>query len=140
MTAVVRLTLAFLCVVGWSVSPAVGADDPPEAQAEQALLDFLSALAAKDPKRAYEHVAPDTKKKGEANFTPRIPLDYKTFVDEVNGRPAAKFGAFKFGKKRADGKDTWRIWVHFDDGDNDETLIVKVGDRWYVADPIHIIR
>jgi hypothetical protein len=135
-----RLTLVLLCVIGWSAAPSVRAEDnPPEVQAEEALQNFLSALARKDPKEAYTYVAPDTKKNGDP-IAYKAKADYDSFLAEVKKRPATKFGAFKFGKKRAEGKDTWRIFVHFDDGDNDETLIVKVGDQWFVADPIHIIR
>src|SRR5262245_59610227 len=95
-----------LCVAAWAVSPsfARGEDPPANADAEEALQSFLSALAAKDPERAYTHVAPGTKKNGDP-IAGGMKLDYDTFLNEVKARPAAKFGAFKIGKQRADGKD-----------------------------------
>ena len=133
--------LAVLCVVLWPAPSSLARDgDPPaDADAQEALESFLSALAGKDPERAYSHVAPDTKKKGDP-IAYSAKADYDSFLAEVKSRPAAKFGAFKFGKQRTVGKAEVRIFVHFKDGDTDETLIVKVGEQWYVADPIHIIR
>jgi hypothetical protein len=129
------LLLAFSCFVG----PARGDDPPVDARAQGALENFLSALAGKAPERAYSHVAPETKKKGDP-IAYGAKADYDSFLAEVKSQPAAKFGAFKLGKQRTVSKAEVRIFVHFEGGDNDETLIVKVGDRWYVADPIHIIR
>lgn len=136
----VLAVLAVLCVALSPPSLARG-DDPPavDADAQEALENFLSALAGKDPERAYTHVAPDTKKNGDP-IAYRAKADYDSFLAEVKGCPASKFGAFKFGKQRTVSKTEVRIFVHFEGGDNDETLIVKDGDRWYVADPIHIIR
>src|SRR5262245_12852145 len=136
-----RAVLAVLCVAVWPTpsSPARGGDPPADADAQKALENFLSALAGKDPERAYSHVAPDTKQKGDP-IAYGAKADYDSFLAEVKSRPAAKFGAFKFGKQRTVGKTEVRIVVHFEDGDTDEAHIVKVGDRWYVADPIHIIR
>jgi len=128
--------LAVLCV---ALAPERGDDPTVDADAQETLESFLSALAGKDPERAYTHVAPDTKKNGDP-IAYRAKADYDSFLAEVKGRPAAKFGAFKLGKQRTVSKTEVRIVVHFEDGDNDETLIVKDGDRWYVADPIHIIR
>src|SRR5262245_15448583 len=113
-TATSLLILAILCVAVWPTSAFARGDDPPtNVDAQEALESFLSALAANDPKRAYEYVAPETKKKGDP-IAYRAKVDYDSFVTEVDGQPAKKFGAFKLGKQRADGKDTWRIWVHFE--------------------------
>lgn len=112
---------------------------PAEADAQEVLESFLGALADNDPERAYSHVAPDIKKKGDPTAS-GTKFDYDSFLAEVQKRPVTKFGAFKFGKRRNVSETEVRIFVHFEDGDNDETLLVKEDGRWFVADPVHIIR
>ena len=106
---------------------------------QKSLESFLKALADQEPKRAYSLVASDTKTKGDP-IASGTQVDYDSFLTEVQGRPATKFGAYSLGQQRIVSDAEVRITVHFEDGDNDETLIVKVGNQWYVADPIHIIR
>ena len=139
--AVLTAALSLCCIAVCTAFPLPirNDDSTADTDAEETLQSFLSALAGKDPERAYSYVAPETKKKGDP-IAYGAKADYASFLTEVESRPAAKFGAFKFGKQRSEGKDKRRIFVHFEDGDTDETLLVKVGDHWYVADPIHIIR
>jgi hypothetical protein len=106
---------------------------------EDALQAFLGALAKKDLTRAHGLVAPSTKEGGDP-IAYRAKVDYDTFAAEAAGQPAGKFGAYRLGKRREEARGRVRIWVHFECGDNDETLLVREGGRWYVADPIHIIR
>ena len=51
-----------------------------------------------------------------------------------------KFKDYKLGQSRWESPDCFRIWVTFGGSDNDETQIVRENGKWYVADPIHIIR
>lgn len=136
LTTLPLSTLLLLC---FFVRSARSEAPPINADAQKALEKFLSGLADEMPERAYFHVAPDTKKNGDP-IAHDAKADYDSFLAEVKKRPADKFGAFKIGKQRTVSMTQVRIFVHFDDGDTDESLIVKVGERWYVADPIHIIR
>ena len=66
--------------------------------------------------------------------------DLEGFSAEATTQRPAKFKEYELGQRRSDGEDKVRIFVHFAGGDTDETLLIRVGGRWYVADPIHIIR
>ena len=111
------------------------AQDGPEC----VLRAFLRALTKEDLKGAHALVAPSTKEEGDP-IAYRAKADYDSFAAEAAGQPAEKFGAYRLGKRREEAKGRVRIFVHFDGGDNDETLLVREDGRWYVADPIHIIR
>ena len=103
------------------------------------LTDFLSALSNDDVNTAYALIAPSTKRLGDP-IAYLAPVDREAFATEVAARPPAKFAAYRIGKRRSDGPNRVRLFVHFTNGDNDETLLLREGDRWYVADPVHIIR
>lgn len=131
------LTAALLLACG---TLAGRADEPGRPDgAEAALRDFLDALAKQETRRAYSLVAPSTREGGDP-IAYRAKADYDAFAQEAEGQPAAKFAAYDLGKRRDLGPDCVRLFVHFKGGDNDETLLVRVGGIWYVADPIHIIR
>ena len=115
---------------------AVHAQDRPDA--ECVLRSFLCALTKEDLKEAHALVAPSTKENGDP-IAYRAKADYDSFAAEATGR-AEKFGEYRLGMRREEEKGRVRIFVHFEGGDNDETLLVLEDGRWYVADPIHIIR
>jgi hypothetical protein len=106
---------------------------------ENVLKTFLKALADQDVKSAHTHVAPETKEKGDP-IAYQAKADFNSFETEAKSQAHQKFAKYKLGEQRTDGNDKYRIWIHFDGGDNDEALLVRVKGRWYVADPIHIIR
>jgi hypothetical protein len=114
------------------------ADESAQDSVEEALRGFLSALAKGEIEGAYALVAPTTKEKGDA--IAGVKVDYDSFAKEAKAQPPEKFGTYKLGKRRQEKEDRVRIFLHFKDGDTDETLLVREGKRWYVADPIHIIR
>jgi hypothetical protein len=105
----------------------------------EALRSFLAQLASGNNRGAYTHVAPSTKQAGDP-ICYRVKVDYENFVKESSSHPGAKFAAYRLGKVRLEGDGRFRIWVHFNGGDNDEALLLREGGWWYVADPIHIIR
>jgi len=124
----------------WTISYANPKDDPRHSDgASEALRQFLSALSNSEIKRAYGLVAPSTKEDGDP-IANRTHVDQESFHAEVRTQPPEKFGAYVFGKRSVENENRVRIFVHFKSGDNDETLIVREGGRWYVADPVHIIR
>jgi hypothetical protein len=104
---------------------------------ETVLRAFLTALANNKLREAYDLVDPETKKHGEP-IANRTPVDYQTFVTEA-GQSLGKFSDYRMGDRRTERNGVVRIWVSFG-GDNDETMLVRRNGRWYVADPIHIIR
>jgi hypothetical protein len=114
-------------------------DKPAKAGPEEVLRTFLKALADKDTKAAYEHVAPSTKDGGDP-IAYQAKCDFASFANEAKAAGHAKFAQYKLGEQKPDGENKVRILLHFAGGDNDETMLIRVGGRWYVADPIHIIR
>jgi hypothetical protein len=69
--------------------------------------------------------------------------DLAALADEIAAALAAspgKFTHWRLGDSRCQDETTFRIWLHFDSGDNDEAIIILEEGRWFVADPIHIIR
>lgn len=107
---------------------------------------LLGRLAAGELEAAYGLVAPSSKKKG-APIAYRAKLDYRSFLREVQSQfsdagedPYPKFRQYKLGKHRWQTKTCFRIWIHFQGGDNDEAMVVREQGAWYVADPMHIIR
>jgi len=112
------------------------------------LETFLGALASKDFKVAYALVAPSSKKRGDP-IAYRARLDYKAFLGELSPHvdddtaPSGglrKFMGYELGDRRWESPDRFRVLVTFQGWDNDEVLIVQENGKWYVADPIHIIR
>jgi hypothetical protein len=87
---------------------------------------------------AYGIVSPETQEKGDPIV--KVPVRSTDFQAEVAKQPAEKFAAYRFGTSRWESETRFRVWVHFESGDNDEALLVKQGPRWFVADPVHIIR
>ena len=140
-----RLALASLAVALLRTARA-GADEPKRSEARRdpavpvtVLRDFLHALEANDTRGAYALVAPSTKERGDP-IAYRAAADYASFVSEVERQSPGKFGAYELGAVRPGGCGRRRVWVHFSGGDNDEVLMIREGGRWYVGDPIHIIR
>jgi hypothetical protein len=114
-------------------------DESPKASPEEVLRAFLKALADEDTRSAYSHVALDTRKNGDA-IAYQAKCDYESFTAEAKKQGHRKFAEYKLGEQRSEGENKVRIWLHFVSGDNDETMLIRVAGRWYVADPIHIIR
>jgi quercetin dioxygenase-like cupin family protein len=124
----------------WTIDYVNPADDPRQQdKPREALRQFLSWLSKGETRQAYALVAPSTKEDGDP-FVKGKGLDYDSFMAEVSRQPPEKFAAYEFGERRMESKDRVRLFVHFKGGDNDETLLVREGERWYVADPIHIVR
>jgi hypothetical protein len=120
--------------------PACQAITPPaDGEAEDVLKRFLFALAEGETQRAYDLVAPTTKESGDP-VAYRAKADFRSFAAEAKAQSREKFENYELGRRREEGKDRVRIFVHFTGGDNDETMLVREDGRWYVADPIHIIR
>lgn len=125
---------------GGSRPPGPQTEAAPAANSpEEALKIFLSALSKGETRRAYDLVAPTTKSGGDP-ITDRAKADFDSFAAEVKARPADKFAKYELGERREEGAGRVRIVVRLADGDTDETLLVREGGWWYVADPIHIIR
>ena len=117
-------------------------------QAMGVLETFLGALASKDFRTAYELVAPSSKKHGDP-IAYNTPLNYKSFLGELSLHVSddtsadgglRKFMGYKLGDHRWESPDRFRVLVTFQGWDRDEVLIVREDGKWYVADPIHIIR
>jgi quercetin dioxygenase-like cupin family protein len=124
----------------WTISYVNLKDDPRQPdEPGEALRQFLSALAKSDLTRAYAMVAPSTKEDGDP-ISNRAKADYASFQAEAEAQPSGKFGAYELGKRSEEGANRVRIFVHFKSGDNDEALLIREGNRWYVGDPVHIIR
>jgi len=120
----------------------------PDDRAMGVLETFLGALAGRDFKTAYGLVAPSSKKHGDP-IAYRASLNYKSFLKELaphvedGTTPSGslrKFTGYALGRRRWESPERFRVFVTFQGGDRDEVLIVRENDRWYVADPIHIIR
>jgi hypothetical protein len=112
------------------------------------LETFLGHLATADVEKAYSLVAPSSKKRGDP-IAYRAPLDYKSFLrelaphmedDTAPPKTLWKFLDYRLGKHRWETPLRFRIMVVFQRWDRDEVLIVREKKRWYVADPIHMIR
>lgn len=119
---------------------------PTVNEAVAVLETFLGALAAGEVERAYKLVAPSSKKNGDP-IAYRAKLDFESFIWELRGGiletgrdPDPKFFQYQFGESRWESENCFRIWIHFAGGDNDEAMILRESDTWYVADPVHIIR
>ena len=111
------------------------------AEAEGVLREFLGALSEAQVERAYTVIAPSSKAIGDP--IARAKLDYDSFATEVAESSPVKFTSYQLGERREEWAGRVRIWLHFGRagaGDSDETLLLQEGGRWYVADPIHIIR
>jgi len=136
-----RTILAVAFVACWLLATPTGRADEPAVDdgADAVLRDFLDALAKQETRRAHSLVAPTTRDQGDP-IAYRAKADYDSFAQEAAAQPAAKFAAYDVGKRRIEHKDCVRIFVHFKGGDSDETMLVREGGIWYVADPIHIIR
>jgi hypothetical protein len=114
--------------------------DPPAV-----LKAFMNRMAQGKIEKAYELVAPSSKKNGDP-IAYQTPLDLASFRRELEGIgysdgefPFPKFANYRVGKQRQQTKDIFRIFIHMG-GDNDEAMIVREQGRWYIADPVHIIR
>ncbi len=103
------------------------------------LETFLGLLTEKQLEAAYGHIAPSSKAKGDP-IAYNTPLDYESFVAEAEKVDPQKFAGYRIGASRWQGEHLYRVMVTLDGWDNDEVMIVKQEGRWYVADPIHIIR
>ncbi len=115
-----------------------------EAECIGVLETFLGALAIGNTKTAFELVAPTSKAIGDP-IGHRYPLTEETLAENMRTRVdasqgLAKFWLYRFGASRWESPTRFRLWLHFASGDNDETMIVLENGRWYIADPIHIIR
>lgn len=122
-----------------TAAPPIAENPPSKAGPEEVVLrNFLDALAKGEVDEAYALVAPGTKLEGDP-IAYGAKVDRETFSNEFEAQSAGKFGDYKVGKQREEGNRV-RIFIHFKGGDNDETLLVQEEGRWYVADPIHIIR
>jgi hypothetical protein len=119
-----------------------------EGHALGALESFLGALASKDFKTAYGLVAPRSKKHGDP-IAYRAPLGYAAFLKELSphGKDDAsppdtlqKFTGYELGARRWESPIRLRVLVTFQGWDRDDVLIVREDSKWYIADPIHIIR
>jgi hypothetical protein len=126
-----------------------------EGQAIAVLESFLGCLADGDFEGAYALVAPSSKEAGDP-IAYNAPLDYESFVKELtppsiktigeghdeptNADVRQKFVGYELGVSRWETPTRFRIWVTFQKWDKDEVTLVREGDSWYVADPIHIIR
>jgi hypothetical protein len=119
-----------------------------EVHALGALENFLGVLASKDFKTAYGLVAPSSKKHGDP-IAYRAPLGYAAFLKELSphGEDGAslpdtlqKFIGYELGARRWESPSRLRVLVTFQGWDRDEVLIVREDSKWYIADPIHIIR
>jgi hypothetical protein len=82
-------------------------------------------------------VAPSSKANGDP-IAYHAPLDFESFAKEITS--PAKFKNYKLGESRWETSSTFRQLINVDGWDNDETMIVCEEGKWYVADPIHIIR
>lgn len=131
--AILLLQLTWLPPACRAIAPR--ADGEPE----DVLKRFLFALSEGETQRAYDLVAPTTKESGDP-VAYRAKADFRSFAAEAKALSREKFANYELGRRREDGKDRVRIFVHFTGGDNDETMLVREDGRWYVADPIHIIR
>jgi hypothetical protein len=131
----------------------------PAVEPVAVLETFLGRLAAKDYSGAYSLVAPSSKKNGDP-IAYHIPVDFRSFLAELEpfSRPlrcgstesqtlvcpnnlyVRKFARYAMGGYRWENASRFRIVVVLDGWDTDEVLLVREDGRWYVADPIHIIR
>jgi hypothetical protein len=162
MRRILLLLLPFLAAL---VPPPTGLAQPAKANDEGLALavleDFLGNLSVGDFKAAYQFVAPSSIKNGDP-IAYKAPLDYESFVKELapfvkqktvvqpDGTQVTvvelpKFKNYKTGATRWEGPNRFRVWVTFQEKgtgsvDNDEVLLVRENGKWYVADPIHIIR
>jgi hypothetical protein len=134
-------------------SKRIHAENEAEAAAVEELVSFLALLAARDVKAAYDKIAPSSRQHGDP-IAYRSPLDFDSFTREFadvcatpfGGGPDAtpgngqnKFRHYTLGSRRWESPDRFRVTIDFG-GDIDEALLVREAGRWYVADPVHIIR
>ncbi len=131
-----------LCL-SWG-TPARGEDFHP-LEPVVVLETFLKNLAEGRIDEAYSLVAPSSREKGDP-IAYHAKLDREAFGRElgvapgdIGGVPNAKFARYEMGTQRWETMHLLRVWIDFG-GDRDEAMIVHEAGRWYVADPIHIIR
>ncbi len=131
------LFLSILFLIPTSLSFAQGLK-APSAEPIHQLVRFLSYVTHGNNRHAFDLIAPETKKNGDP-IAYDSPVDWKSFLNElpVNRK---KFGQYHLGKIRWESPHCFRIFVHFSGGDNDEVMMVRKDGKWFVADPIHIIR
>ncbi len=104
------------------------------------LRAFLNHLSEAQDENAYGLVAPSSKERGDP-IAYHAKLDFQAFQSELpDPETRGKFARYEIKNTRSESDVRVRIFVTLDGWDNDETLIVKENGRWYVADPIHIIR
>lgn len=139
--------IVLLCVASSSLAGRLQAEERLEmADPATVLHTFMKRLATGQLEKAYVLVAPSSKKNGDP-IANRAPLDFASFRREVEAMrndiadeiPFPKFSGYRTSTQRRPAPDLVRITIHMG-GDNDETMIVRENGRWYVADPLHIIR
>lgn len=148
----VSVAAAVLMLSAGMAACSVAADDRPAPQKTPpdvtkpiaALRSFLRFLAAEKVDKAYKLVAPSSRKNGDAVVT-GVPLDFASFRREFGKvQSTARFQEYRLGKRRWENPKRLRVWVTLIgpglSRDNDEAVMVLENGRWYVADPIHIIR
>lgn len=141
----IRLKLSSLGILIAATAYVAAEERLEMAEPQTVLKAFMKRMAHGEFEKAYELVAPSSIKNGDP-IAYRTPLDFASFRRELEGVgysdgeiPFPKFANYRVGKQRWETMKIFRIFIHMG-GDNDEVMIVHEQGRWYIADPIHIIR
>lgn len=124
-----------------------GSSKGKEAKAIKSLRVFLSLLAEGSYSRAYSLIAPRSKRAGDP-VAYHAPLSYESFVAELTLYPSThlavrrnrKFREYELALSRWESPTRLLIGLNFYAGDRDEAVMVCERGRWFVVNPLHIIR
>ena len=114
--------------------------EPDATTPDNTLNDFISAVITQDYELAYSLVAPSSKRDGDP-IAYNADLDFDSFCMEIDRISASeKFQVHRIGATRVESSERVRIKVVFQESDRDESLLIREEGRWFLADPIHLIR